>query len=259
MMRDGRPIDHDGRADRVERSAETRLPEVMTDDCEPLPLVGLLRREQCGRARAAHRAPRRSSMRLCATLICSDPLVACERQPHGIGNSHVSEALALRAPLIDVSVRRSALTKSLCRNLGPEHRQLLGRLIRKRPQEHGVEHAEDRGVRANAEREREHGDGSKAGILSQRPKGVSKVLSETGHADTVSTCMPLENKDFGGFGRSNGRSWDWGSHRRTKKEPAGESGWLLNNYLLTSGARNGYGASHCPRNRRRSRSSAAPR
>ena len=39
-----------GRAYRIERASETGLPEAMTDQGQPLPLLGLLRREACAHA-----------------------------------------------------------------------------------------------------------------------------------------------------------------------------------------------------------------
>ena len=38
-------VEHDGRADRILRTPETRLPEVMTDEDQPLPLFGFFRRK----------------------------------------------------------------------------------------------------------------------------------------------------------------------------------------------------------------------
>ena len=40
-----KPVELDGRADRIERASETRLPEAMTDQGQTLPLLGLLGRE----------------------------------------------------------------------------------------------------------------------------------------------------------------------------------------------------------------------
>ena len=41
----GKPVDHDGRADRIVRAPETRLPEVMTDQDQQLLLFGFFRRK----------------------------------------------------------------------------------------------------------------------------------------------------------------------------------------------------------------------
>ena len=48
---------------------------------------------------------------------------------------------------------------------GPHHHQLVRLVIRQRRQKSGVNDAENRGVRANAQRERQNCDGREAGIL----------------------------------------------------------------------------------------------
>src|SRR5215510_14623684 len=48
-----------------------------------------------------------------------------------------------------------------------------------RAQEHGIDHAEDCSVRANAERQREDGNQSKAGALPQHSRCVMQVLPES--------------------------------------------------------------------------------
>ena len=47
--------------------------------------------------------------------------------------------------------------------------------IRQRPQEHGVDHAEDGGVGADAEGERDDGDNAEGGRLDQHPDGVTEI------------------------------------------------------------------------------------
>ena len=49
---------------------------------------------------------------------------------------------------------------------------------RQRPQQHRVDDAEDRGVGADAEREREDGGRGEAGILAQHAHGVDEVLAQ---------------------------------------------------------------------------------
>jgi len=49
--------------------------------------------------------------------------------------------------------------------------QLAGLGIGQRPEQDGIDHAEDGGVCPDAEREREHGDGGEAGILQQLAEG----------------------------------------------------------------------------------------
>ena len=54
--------------------------------------------------------------------------------------------------------------------------EAIGRGIGQRPQQHGVERAEDRGVGADPEREREDGDGREAGAAAEQAKADHRVL-----------------------------------------------------------------------------------
>ena len=49
---------------------------------------------------------------------------------------------------------------------------------RQRPEQHRVDDAEDGGVHADAEREREDDDGSEAGPAAQHAQRVSNILEE---------------------------------------------------------------------------------
>jgi hypothetical protein len=50
--------------------------------------------------------------------------------------------------------------------------------VRQRPQQHRVHHAEDGGVRSNAESERENRHGGEARIALKLPQAVTEVLQE---------------------------------------------------------------------------------
>ena len=71
--------------------------------------------------------------------------------------------------------------------------QLAGFGIGQRPEQDGIDHAEDGGVRADAQREREHGDRGEAGILQQQTEGVAKIVKhskegESEFRDVVEGC-----------------------------------------------------------------------
>ena len=55
---------------------------------------------------------------------------------------------------------------------------------RQRPQQERIERAEDRRVRADSERQRQHDDGREAGADAQGPPPITKVLQQDLHADT---------------------------------------------------------------------------
>ena len=68
-------------------------------------------------------------------------------------------------PLFDVPKCRSALAKVLRRILGPQHRQLFRRPIRKGPEQNRIQDAEHGGVGANRQRQCGGGGRVNAGLL----------------------------------------------------------------------------------------------
>ena len=58
--------------------------------------------------------------------------------------------------------------------------QPVGVGIRQRAQQHGLDHGEERGVGADAEREREHDGGREAGLASEDAQGVSQIAQDHG-------------------------------------------------------------------------------
>ena len=65
-----------------------------------------------------------------------------------------------------------------------ERDELVGPVVRQRPQQHRVDHAEDRGVGADAERQRQHGDEREGGAPRQSADRESKVPPERIHHAT---------------------------------------------------------------------------
>ena len=90
---------------------------------------------------------------------------------------HVLERAAALFP-VDVGGRRDrAVTVEADRGrLFPEKHEPIGFRERQRPQQHGAHDAEDRGVRADAEREDQHGDDGEAGRAREHADGVANVL-----------------------------------------------------------------------------------
>ena len=66
-----------------------------------------------------------------------------------------------------------------------------GEAIGKRPEENRVEDAEDRGVCPKSQCEGQDSDAGKRRVPSQPAKGVPDIVSNTAHAATVSTRVPL--------------------------------------------------------------------
>jgi hypothetical protein len=69
-----------------------------------------------------------------------------------------------------------------------KHNELRRISHRQRAEHHGVNEAEDGGVRADAERERQHRHGRKSRTLCERPQPEAKILKESFHRFT-----PAEN------------------------------------------------------------------
>src|SRR6185437_1592597 len=63
------------------------------------------------------------------------------------------------------------------RHLEQQH-ELIGIRIGKGSQKHGIHDAENGGVGADAESEREHGDGGEAGGFAEHAQGVAEVLRQ---------------------------------------------------------------------------------
>ena len=73
------------------------------------------------------------------------------------------------------------------RLLVPHHHELVRFLERQRPQQDGIDHAEDGGVRSNPERECGNRHDREPGVLGQRPQTVADILQKFGrpHQDSL--------------------------------------------------------------------------
>src|SRR5262245_43614755 len=85
---------------------------------------------------------------------------------------------------LPVSSKRK-LSAILAAEGAPEQDQSLRVIDRQRFQQHGVNQAEDRGVGPDAQRQRERGHASKAGMLQQHPRAITQVLK---HFVLQSSC-----------------------------------------------------------------------
>ena len=145
-------IEHERRAERIVRASESRLPEAMTDQDQPLPLLGFF-----GRKAAPQDGLDTEEWKQVGGDARADDLLHAvssgQQRGHGIEGGHVREALTLTPPLFDIPKCRSALAKVLGRILGPQHRQLFRGPIRKGPEQNGIQDAEHCSVGANRQRQ----------------------------------------------------------------------------------------------------------
>src|SRR5437870_10306724 len=90
--------------------------------------------------------------------------------------SEMRERADLRSPIREIGQRRrNARIVHGC-SLAPDLHDSVRLEERQRAQEYCVYDAEDRGVRSDAEREREHGDGGEAGVFQQLAKGEFQII-----------------------------------------------------------------------------------
>ena len=76
----------------------------------------------------------------------------------------------------------------------PDEDQPVGVRIRQRPEQRLVEQAEDRGVGADAQRERQDGDEREDRLLAERPEGEAEVLH--GRLDGTGAGQRLAKRDY---------------------------------------------------------------
>ena len=101
---------------------------------------------------------------------------AREREPRLTERGQSGEAVMTNAPVERVGWRRVAVTLS-CLPIGVRYQHQIVRAgERQRPYEHGVDDAEDRGVGADADRNREDREEEKARRPPERARGVAEIL-----------------------------------------------------------------------------------
>ena len=91
------------------------------------------------------------------------------------------ERVVVVAVLDELGQRDPELLEAQARELARDELELLRMRIPERTQDHGVQHAEDRRVRADAEREREDHDERERRLAAERPDRVPDVFSEVVH------------------------------------------------------------------------------
>jgi len=78
---------------------------------------------------------------------------------------------------IDILARRRPVAKDAdAGRMQPDGRQTVGLGIGQRAEHQGIHHAEDRGIRADADGQGEHDHHGRAGVLAQHAQGVTEVL-----------------------------------------------------------------------------------
>ena len=109
------------------------------------------------------------------------------------------ELPALLLPVAKVQVG-GAVGQILLDVLCPHHRDPVGLVVRQIAQHHRLEHAENRGVGADAERQCQNRDGGEAGVLGKRSEAVAEVLDEGIHRRDMTQLVPAGSSDRSGAG-----------------------------------------------------------
>ncbi len=170
-----KPIEHDGRADRLARACESGSPEAMADQDHAFSLLGLFGRKATSE-RGLDAEEREQVGGDAGAGDLFHPIRSGQRPGDGVEGGHVLEALTLTPPLFDIPESRSALAQVLCRVLGPQHRQLFRRPIWKRAQQHRIEDAEHGGVGPNRQRQHHYRSHRESGTSAESPYGEAQVL-----------------------------------------------------------------------------------
>ncbi len=176
-------VDDYGFADEVWIFRKPSFPEVVTDNGDGMRTrrsIVVLREETSGpRSHAEH-----------FEKVSADQFAAHAFVLIGVTDVHLraaarddaGEDVAAIAQVLVHRVRERALDAwSFFRIVRGEHDELIGIVDRQALQQHLVGDREDRGVRADAECEREHDDGGEAWVLGEQPNGVANVLDNLCH------------------------------------------------------------------------------
>ena len=104
------------------------------------------------------------------------PVGTVQRRERGCVQRHSSKRFRARLPVAEIGVRHAESGNALVRIRGPERHELVIARKWEGAQEHGVDHAEDGRVRADAERDGEDDDGRDEGRRPRHTEGEADVL-----------------------------------------------------------------------------------
>jgi len=118
----------------------------------------------------------------------------------GLTRTHARHALKrshLRAHVCEIGI--GELQLAAARICLPNAHDLIRIRIRQRTQQHAIHHAEDRGARADSERQCEHRNSREHRALGQHAKAVTEVLSQIfnqGESPRFDSIVMMRSKAF---------------------------------------------------------------
>ena len=171
----------DRTADDGRVAAETLLPQRVAENHDLIPTGGVLAWIEASAQRGAY-AENGEELRG----------HSCAGKPHGLPHTNHVERVTigkcrhLHRPHLPAHLRERAVG---IRSGNAD--ELFGCGVRQRAQQHGIDDAEYRGVRGDAQRQRERGGSRKARSLAQRARAVPHVLEKCfDHVDLRSGARP---------------------------------------------------------------------
>ena len=175
-------VDVEDRAERVLVRAERPLPQLVRENRD---VFGVRQRVFAGEHPSADRlnAERRHQLVRDERGDGTARHVGAEiRCPNRVGADRVERPVAL-AELQEFWRGHPELIEPEPWKLAGDEHQTLRLRVPERPEHHAVDDAENRGVGADAERQRQYGEQRKAGILAEAAQRVAEVLEKGVHID----------------------------------------------------------------------------
>ena len=193
-------VKHDRPADNGRVRAKPARPQSVRENHDPLAAGLAVGRGESPASRGRH-AERVEEVG-CHPAAADLRRVTAARQRHARAKvrRHPLERRARTPPVLEVRIRADVLVEPLTRVVGPDHHQPVGLRVGKRPKQHGVDDGENRGVRSDAERQRQRCDGIEERRFRDAPEGVdqivqheyprvsSSLMSQPVHHCTARTC-----------------------------------------------------------------------
>src|SRR5580704_12682403 len=167
-------IQNDRLANNIRITAEFLLPTIRRRDdrrCSAWRIVRVCKKSTQSRSRASQRKKTAGHQRFVREYRVAS---ASQRQVLARESRHILKGIIVMTPVLEIDPGDTDAS-GLGRGFAEPHEALAVR-VRQRPQEHGIDHAENGGVRAYAERQRQNDDQREAGRLANAAKAIANVL-----------------------------------------------------------------------------------
>ncbi len=170
-------IESDGATDDVRRRAETTLPQTIGDhhDAVVVPFLIRWKKQTTELGTRPHRSE--EAVRYLRPVDTFRVTVAGEDRTPGGVCPDLGEGRAVSTHVLGVGRRHLAAIVTVRFTRAPDHHEPSRLGVRQALEQHAADHAEDRGVGADAERQGQHGDQREARPLGQHAQTVSKISS----------------------------------------------------------------------------------